>query len=472
VISPAPIEHTGIQSIEGPLMVIDGVGSAGWDEYVEIVLPGGDVRQGVVLEVSGDRAVVQVFQGTQGLRKRGGRVRFMGGPVRIPVGESWMGRVCNGRGEPVDGGPPIVSGEWRGVAGLPINPAARQTPHEAVLTGISVIDTVATLVRGQKLPVFSSGGLPHLELAAQIAGQARVSEGSFRIIFAAMGVTHADAAMVRANLERRAGEGDLALIVNTADDPVVERILTPRIALTVAEHLAFDLGHHVLVVMADMTSYCEAVREVASARGDVPGRRGYPGYMYSDLASLYERCGRLHGRPGSLTQVPILTMPAGDMTHPVPDLTGYITEGQLVLDPEPWARGVYPPFDALSSLSRLMRLGIGSGRTREDHPGVASQLFAVLSRARQVRELSELVGTEGLSSVDRGYLRCAEAFETRLVAQGQDEERSLDVTLARAWEVLSLLPRAELTRIRPELVARHLGPSGELGADGRSPSPR
>ncbi|HEY7199923.1 MAG TPA: V-type ATP synthase subunit B [Candidatus Dormibacteraeota bacterium] len=453
----APIEYTGVRSVEGPLVVVEGVEGVGWDEHVELVLPGGEVRQGVVLEVSGDLAVVQVFQGTDGLRRRGARVRFSGGPARIPVGEGWLGRVCDGRGEPVDGGPPIVGSELRGVAGLPINPAARETPSEAVLTGISVIDALATLVRGQKLPVFSSGGLPHLELAAQIASQARVRGGSFRIVFAAMGVTHADAAMVRDVLELRAGEGDLALIVNTADDPVVERILTPRIALTVAEHLAFDLGHHVLAVMADMTSYCEAVREVASARGEAPGRRGYPGYLYSDLASLYERCGRLRGRPGSLTQVPVLTMPAGDITHPVPDLTGYITEGQLVLTAELWARGVYPPFDPLSSLSRLMRLGTGPGRTRDDHPDVASQLYAALARARQVRELAELVGSDGLSRADLDHLRCADAFEARLVAQGQREERSLERTLELAWEILALLPRSELTRIRPDVVREHLG---------------
>jgi V/A-type H+-transporting ATPase subunit B len=458
-----PVEYTGIHSVEGPLLVVQGVEGAGWDEHVEIELPDGEVRHGVVLEVDGDVAVVQVFQGTEGMRRCGGRVRFTGGPARVPVGEGWLGRVCSGRGDPVDGGPPIVGRELRGVAGMPINPAARETPHEAVLTGVSVVDILTTLVRGQKLPVFSSGGLPHLELAAQIAAQARVEGGSFRIVFAAMGVTHADAAMVRGILERRAGEGDLALIVNTADDPVVERILTPRIALTVAEHLAFDLGHHVLVVMADMTSYCEAVREVAAARGEVPGRRGYPGYLYSDLASLYERCGRLHGRPGSLTQLPVLTMPAGDITHPVPDLTGYITEGQLVLSPEPWARGVYPPFDALASLSRLMRLGTGRGRTRDEHPEVASQLYAALARARQVRELAELVGSDGLADVDRCYLRCAEAFEGSLVAQGPDEERTLDRTLELAWEVLSRLPRSELTRIRPDVVAAHLGP--EAGTD-------
>ncbi|HXM58407.1 MAG TPA: V-type ATP synthase subunit B [Candidatus Dormibacteraeota bacterium] len=464
----APIEYTGVRSVEGPLLVVEGVTGVGWDEHVDLVLPGGEVRQGVVLEVSGDLAVVQVFQGTDGLRRRGARVRFAGGPARIPVGPGWLGRVCNGRGAPVDGGPPLVGRELRGVAGLPINPAEREAPRDPVLTGVSVIDALATLVRGQKLPVFSIGGLPHLELAAQIASQARVEGGSFCIVFAAMGVTHADAAMVRGVLERRAGEGDLALIVNTADDPVVERILTPRIALTVAEHLAFDLGHHVLVVMADMTGYCEAVREVASARGEVPGRRGYPGYLYSDLASLYERCGRLRGRPGSLTQVPVLTMPAGDITHPVPDLTGYITEGQLVLSAELWARGVYPPLDPLSSLSRLMRLGTGAGRTREDHPPVASQLYAALARARQVRELAELVGSDGLSEADRAHLRCAEAFDARLVAQGRQEERSLERTLALAWEVLALLPRAELTRIPTDLVRRHLGE--EKGTDAPPPA--
>jgi V/A-type H+-transporting ATPase subunit B len=462
----APVEYTTLRSVEGPLLVVEGVEGAGWDEQVEVELDG-EVRQGVVLEVDGDLAVVQVFQGTEGIGRRGGRVRFSGGPARVVVGEAWLGRACNGRGEPLDGGPPIVGRESRSVAGLPINPAARASPHEAVLTGISVIDLLTTLVRGQKLPVFSSGGLPHLELAAQIAAQARVQEGSFSIVFAAMGVTHADAAMVREILERRAGAGDLALIVNTADDPVVERILTPRIALTVAEHLAFELDRHVLVVMADMTSYCEAVREAAAARGEVPGRRGYPGYLYSDLASLYERCGRLRERPGSLTQVPVLTMPAADITHPVPDLTGYITEGQLVLAPEPWARGVYPPFDPLSSLSRLMRLGAGPGRTRDDHLEVASQVYAALSRARQVRELAELIGGEGLAPVDRSYMRFADVFESRLVAQRPDEDRTLDQTLQRAWDALGVLPASELTRIRPELVARR---RQEGGDDAPAPS--
>lgn len=462
----APVEYTTLRSVEGPLLVVEGVEGVGWDEQVEVELAG-EVRQGVVLEVDRDLAVVQVFQGTDGMGRRGGRVRFRGGPAEVPVGEAWLGRACNGRGDPLDGGPPLVGRTSRSLAGLPINPAARASPHEAVLTGVSAIDLLTTLVRGQKLPVFSSGGLPHLELAAQIAAQARVegdAAARFCIVFAAMGVTHADAAMVRGVLERRTGEGNLSLIVNTADDPVVERILTPRIALTVAEHLAFDLGRHVLVVMADMTSYCEAVREVAAARGEVPGRRGYPGYLYSDLASLYERCGRLQGRPGSLTQLPVLTMPAGDITHPVPDLTGYITEGQLVLTPESWARGVYPPFDALSSLSRLMRLGAGPGRTRDDHLEVASQAYAALARARQVRELAELIGSEGVGATDRSYLRFADAFESLLVAQGQDEDRTLEGTLELAWQALSVLPDPELSRIRPELVAAHRRGGGSEGA--------
>jgi V/A-type H+-transporting ATPase subunit B len=461
----APVEYQGLRSVEGPLLVVEGVQGVGWDEHVEVVMANGELRHGAVLEVDRDLAVVQVFQGTDGIDRHGVKVRFTGSPPGVPVGEGWMGRVCNGRGEPVDGGPPIVGGEIRPVVGRPINPAAREAPGEPVLTGVSAIDTLTTLVKGQKLPIFSVGGLPHLELAAQIAAQAHVEGGSFRIIFAAMGVTHADAALVRGILERRAAEGDLALIVNTADDPVVERIQAPRIALTVGEHLAFVRGHDVLVVMADMTSYCEAVREVASARGEVPGRRGYPGYLYSDLASLYERCGRLRGRPGSLTQVPVLTMPAGDITHPVPDLTGYITEGQLVLSQEVQARGVYPPLDALASLSRLMRQGVGPGRTRDDHLEVASQLYAGLARARQAQELAELIGYGSLVEADRLYVAFAGAFESRFMAQGQDEERTLDATLALAWDVLSTLPRRELTRIQPRFVtAYYRGGEADAGA--------
>jgi V/A-type H+-transporting ATPase subunit B len=346
----------------------------------------------------------------------------------------------------------VLAGLEREVAGFPINPAARLTPTEPVLTGIAAIDVMNTLVRGQKLPVFSVGGMPHLELAAQIAAQANVGGDAFCVVFAAMGVTHADASMVRDVLEERAAAGELALFVNAADDPIVERLLTPRIGLTVAEHLAFDCGYHVLVVMADMTSYCEALREVSAARDVVPARRGYPGYLYSDLASIYERCGRVRGRPGSITQIPVLTMPAGDITHPVPDLTGYITEGQLVLAPEIYARGVYPPIDPLSSLSRMMRRGVGPERTRADHRDVAAQLDASVAQARQIGDLAELVGPDALTATDRRYLVFREAFEQHLVTQRVDESLSIDEAFARAWRVLSVLPRRELTMIPSDVL--------------------
>jgi V/A-type H+-transporting ATPase subunit B len=456
--SRVPVAYSSLTSIRGPLVLVEGVDGVGWDEVAEIAADSGPPRHGVVLEVRGDVAVVQVFEGTGGLRLDDARVTFAGSPLRTPVGEGWLGRVCNGLGEPVDGGPPVL-GELRAVGGEPINPAARETPREPIVTGVSAIDGLATLVRGQKLPVFSVGGLPHLELAAQVAAQAHAGEGDepFAVVFAAMGITHADAATVRLALEERTAEGDLVLILNAADDPLVERIATPRIALTVAEHLAFELGRHVLVVMADVTSYCEAVREVAAARGEVPSRRGYPGYLYSDLASLYERAGRLRGRPGSVTQVPVLTMPAGDVTHPVPDLTGYITEGQLMLTEELHVRGVYPPFDPLSSLSRLMRLGAGPGRTREDHLPVAAQLYAALAQARRAADLAEIVGEDALSAGERGYLAFAAAFEDRFLAQGRSEPRTVAETLTRAWEVLSLLPRRELAMVPGELLDRYHG---------------
>jgi V/A-type H+-transporting ATPase subunit B len=384
--------------------------------------------------------------------------------MSVPVGEDWLGRVCNGRGEPLDGGPPVAADKRREVGGRPINPVERATPHDPVLTGVSAVDGLATLVRGQKLPVFSVGGLPHLELAAQAAGQARAGTEPFAVVFAAMGVTHADAASVRQTLEERTDAGDLALFVNTAEDPLVERLVTPRIALTIAEHLAFDLGRHVLVVMADMTSYCEAVRQVAAARGEVPSRRGYPGYLYSDLASLYERSGRIRGRPGSLTQLPVLTMPAGDITHPVPDLTGYITEGQLVLSAELHVRGIYPPLDVLGSLSRLMRLGAGPGRTRDDHLAVAAQLYAATAEARRAADLAEIVGLDAISESERRYLEFEERFRTRFLAQRQGESRSLEETLGRGWEALGVLPRRELVMLSEDLLDRYYG-TGDAAPD-------
>ncbi|HEY7223093.1 MAG TPA: V-type ATP synthase subunit B [Micromonosporaceae bacterium] len=484
-------EYSDVGHVQGPLLVVQGVARVGWDEFARISLPGGEVRHGLVLEVDGDLAVVQVLEGTEGIDPGSVGVAFAGTPLQIPIGPGWLGRICNGRGEPLDGGPPVLARQTAPVAGFPLNPVMREPPSQAVLTGVSAIDGLTTLVRGQKLPVFSVAGLPHLELAAQIAAQATaggdplreggavggqgfreggaVGGGDFReggavggqgfcVVVAAMGLTHADAARMRDTLEERSAAGELVLLLNTADDPVVERILTPRLALTIAEHLAFSMDRHVLVVMADMTSYAEALREVSAARGEVPARHAYPGYLYSDLASLYERCGRIRGRPGSVTVVPVLTMPAGDITHPVPDLTGYITEGQLVLSAEMYARGVYPPVDPLSSLSRLMRHGAGPGRTRDDHLDVAAQTLAALARARRVGELAELIGASALSATDQRYLAFEDVLRRTFLGQRGDENRSLDETLDRAWRALDTLPRRELTMVSVEQVAAHLAP--------------
>lgn len=452
---PGLVAYSDIQRVFGPLAVVAGVEGVGYDELVELELRDGSTYHGVVLEVNRDLAVVQVFEGTRGVGREGVSVRFSGRPMEIPLGEGWLGRVLSGRGEPLDGGPPVFGSVTRPVAGPPLNPARREAPHDPIVTGVSVIDGLTTLVRGQKLPVFSQGGLPHLELASQIAVQAHTGHESFRIVFCAMGMTHADADAVADVLEARSATKEIVLILNTADDPVIERILSPRLALTIAEHLAFELGHHVLVIMADMTSYCEAVREVSASRGDIPARRGYPGFLYSDLASLYERSGRLKDHEGSLTQLPVLTMPGGDLTHPVADLTGYITEGQVVLAPEVSSRGIYPPVDVLQSLSRLMRHGVGPERTREDHLDVANQVYAALARARQARDLGELVGPDALSETDRRFIAFAEAFERRLLLQRTDESRDLNRTLDLAWEALSSLPRRELTMVDAEMVEAH-----------------
>ncbi|WP_433346401.1 V-type ATP synthase subunit B [Microtetraspora malaysiensis] len=440
----APVEYTDVAELRGPLIVVRGVRGVGWDEYASIELETGQRRHGLVLEADRDLAVVQVFEGTAGLRAEGIRVTFAGCPLRIPVGAGWLGRVCDGRGRPLDGGPPVFGTADAAVTGFPLNPTRREPPSEPVLTGVSAIDALTTLVRGQKIAVFSSGGLPHLELAAQIAAQANTGGTPFSVVFAAIGLTHADAATVRDTLEERSAAGELTLLLNLADDPVIERVLTPRLALTVAEHLAFVLGRHVLVVLADMTSYCEALREVSSARGEIPARRAYPGYLYSDLASLYERCGRVPGLPGSVTVLPVLTMPAGDITHPVPDLTGYITEGQILLTRDV---PVYPHIDPLSSLSRMMRAGVGPGRTRPEHMDLAAQILAALARARQAAELAEIVGEGALGDTDRRYLAMADAFTRRLLGQRRDEARSLDETFARAWQVVSVLPRRELSML-------------------------
>lgn len=450
------IVYGDVRSLRGPILVLGGVEGVGWEESVTIKVDGDIDRHGQVLEVDHDLVTVQVMEGTDGLTPEGVGVRFAGRSFAIPVGTGWLGRVCSGRGSPLDGGPPVVGDSTVPVSGWPLNPVYRESPAEPVLTGISVIDGLMTLVKGQKLPIFSVPGLPHLALATQIAAQATASGRPFRVVFAAMGLTHADIATVRDRLEERSASGELVMLLNAADDPVIERILTPRIALTIAENLAFEEGLDVLVIMSDMTSYAEAVREVSAARREIPARRGYPGYLYSDLATLYERCGRVKGRDGSVTVLPVLTMPAGDITHPVPDLTGYITEGQIVLSPEVQAHGIYPPVDVLSSLSRLMRNGVGGKKTREDHLDVAAQVLAAMARARQVAELSELVGAAALSETDRRYIAYRDLVERELFDQRDDEARSFEDTLARAWRALATLPVQELTMLSTALLDKYL----------------
>jgi V/A-type H+/Na+-transporting ATPase subunit B len=435
---------------------VRGAGGTGWDEFAVVEVEGEPDRHGLVLEVDGDLAVLQVLEGTSGMSVDGVAVRFSGRPLHVPVGTGWLGRVCNGRGRPIDGGPPVYGDREEPVAGWPLNPVHRDPPQEPVETGVSAIDALMTLVRGQKLPIFSAAGLPHLRLATQIAAQATAGADPFRVVFAGMGLPRADIGFVRDALEERSAAGELVMLLNAADDPVIERLLTPRIALTVAEDLAFNHGDHVLVVLSDVTSYCEAVREVSAARREIPARRAYPGYLYSDLASLYERCGRVVGRPGSVTVLPVLTMPGGDITHPVPDLTGYITEGQIVLTAEVQARGVYPPIDVLASLSRLMRSGVGRDQTREDHLDVAAQSLAALARSRQTAELAELVGPAALSHTDRLYLEYRTALEEGVLNQGVGERRLMVDTLDRIWQSLATLPRRELTMLGGPMIERYL----------------
>ena len=449
------VEYHSVRELRGPLAVVGGVAGVGWDEYVVITLADGSVRHGLVLDVNRDVAVVQVMEGTSGMDSAGAAYRFSGEPLRVPVGTAWLGRTCNGRGEPIDGGPPVTGAQRVSVSGEPLNPMQRDAPSEPVLTGVSAIDALTTLVRGQKLPVFSLPGLPHLRLACQIAAQAGAAGEPFSVVFAGIGLTHADVAYARNVLESRAAAGELVLLLNAADDPVIERILTPRIALTIAEHLAFDTARHVLVVMTDMTSYAEALRQISAARGEMPARRAYPGYLYGDLASLYERCGKIVGRPGSVTVLPVLTMPGGDITHPVPDLTGYITEGQIIFSAQMHLHNIYPPVDALSSLSRLMRRGAGAGRTRDDHLPLAAQLLASLAHARQVSALAELIGPDALTAIDRNYLLFEDDFAAKLVNQRPDAARPLDETLNRAWEVLARLPRSELAMLPSALLEAH-----------------
>jgi V/A-type H+-transporting ATPase subunit B len=468
-----PIEVTDVTRVEGPLLFVARTEGVGWDEDVLIRAADGSIRHGVVIDVDEEVALVEVFEGTAGMGTDGNVVAYSGAPLRIPVTERWLGRICDGRGRPLDGGPPVQASLLRSAAGATINPARRDVPRDPVVTGVSAIDGLATLVRGQKLPIFSVGGLPHLELAIQIAAQATVEGSDFRVVFAGIGLTNADSDLVTAGLGNRLDAGEAVVFLNTADDPAMERILVPRVALTVAEHLAFDLGRHVLVVLTDMTSYCDAVRELASSRGEIPSRRGYPGYLFSDLAGIYERCGRIRGRGGSITELPVLTMPAGDITHPVPDLTGYITEGQIVLSPEVDARNVTPPIDPLSSLSRLMRRGAGPGRTRDDHLVLSAQVLALLARARQTAQLASLIGADALSVTERRLVDFADRFESDFLAQSPSERRTLDETLDRAWEVVSSVPRRELTMLSDDEIRQHspVGLRAAGRADGRDRRP-
>lgn len=451
------LQYVGSEKIDGPLVVVERIRDVGYDETVEIIDANGHRRLGRVLDISDKQAVVQVLEGTTGLSNRTLRARFLGESFRLPVSRRMLGRVFDGLGRPADGGPPPLSADRRDINGMPINPDARCYPREFIQTGISAIDGMNALVRGQKLPIFSGNGLPHDRVSAQIVRQARLLEGDagFSIVFGAMGVKHDVAQYFIRNFEESGVLSRVVMFLSLADAPSVERLLTPRCALTMAEHLAFDCGQHVLVLLTDMTNYCESLREIGTARGEIPGRKGYPGYLYSDLASLYERAGRIDGCAGSITQMAILTMPSDDISHPVPDLTGYITEGQIVLDRDLFQRSVYPPIAGLPSLSRLMKDGVGKGYTREDHPALASQLFACYARVKRVRGLADVVGEEELGEIDKLYMKFGEAFEHRFLNQGEYENRSIAATLDLGWEMLSLLPRNELQRLSNSLLDAH-----------------
>ena len=433
-----------------------------YDELVEVELHDGSVRRGQVLEVNGDTAVVQLFESAAGINLADAKVRFLGHPLQLGVSGDMLGRVFNGMGQPIDGGPALLPEKYLDINGLPMNPAARDYPNEFIQTGISAIDGLNTLVRGQKLPIFSGSGLPHARLAAQIARQAKVLDDStpFAVVFAAIGITFEESEYFVSEFRRTGAIDRTVLFTNLADDPAVERIATPRMALTAAEYLAFEKGMHVLVILTDITNYAEALREVSAARKEVPGRRGYPGYLYTDLATMYERAGRQLGCPGSVTMIPILTMPEDDKTHPIPDLTGYITEGQIILSRELFRRGINPPVDVLPSLSRLKDKGIGVGRTREDHSGTMNQLFAAYATGKENKELMSILGEAALSPTDLLYAKFADEFEKRYVSQGTEENRSIQETLDLGWELLSILPTAELKRIKPELIEKYLPQKG------------
>ena len=451
-------EYRTIHEISGPLMVVEQVEGVTYDELGEIELADGSRRRCQVLEVNGNKAVVQLFEPSAGINLRDSKIRFLGHPLELGVSADMLGRVFNGMGQPIDGGPAILPEENRDINGLPMNPAARDYPNEFIQTGVSAIDGLNTLVRGQKLPIFSGSGLPHAQLAAQIARQAKVlgGESNFAVVFAAIGITFEESEYFVNEFKRTGAIDRTVLFTNLANDPAVERIATPRMALTAAEYLAFDKGMHVLVILTDITNYAEALREVSAAKKEVPGRRGYPGYLYTDLAQMYERAGRQLGKPGSITMIPILTMPENDKTHPIPDLTGYITEGQIILSQELFRKGINPPVDVLPSLSRLKDKGVGPGKTREDHASTMNQLFAAYASGKEAKELMTILGESALSPTDLLYAKFADEFEKRYVSQGYETNRSVIETLDLGWELLSILPKSELKRIKQDMIDKYL----------------
>jgi V/A-type H+-transporting ATPase subunit B len=453
------VRYLKLEKAEGPLIIMDEVKDAVYGEIVDIEMSGKEHRMGEVVQIDRGKVIIQVFQGTSGISLNDISVSFSGKPMEIPISREILGRVFSSTAKPIDGGGEIYSNKNYNINGRPMNPVARLYPRNYIETGISSIDGLMTLIRGQKLPIFSGDGLPHNQLAAQIIRQARISSeevSSFVVIFAAMGIRHDEANFFRKVFEEAGVMGKVAMFLNLADDPVMERIITPRCALTAAEYLAFECDMHVLVIMTDITSYCEALREISSAREEVPSRKGYPGYLYSDLASLYERAGMLKGSKGSITQIPILTMPNDDITHPVPDLTGYITEGQIVLNRSLYQMGIYPPINILPSLSRLMKDGIGKEYTREDHPDVANQVFSSYSRVQEIRALAQIVGEDELSEIDRKYMEFGRQFEEKFAKQDFEERRDINQTLELMWELLRIFPEQELTRIDPSLVKKYL----------------
>ena len=455
-------EYKTIKEVVGPIMLVEGVDGAKYDELVEIIQKNGEKRYGKVLEVAGDKAVVQLFESAQGLQISTSKVKFTGHGQRLAVSEDMLGRVFDGMGNPRDGGVPVIAEKFMDINGEPINPAARDYPNEFIQTGISAIDGLNTLVRGQKLPVFSMSGLPHAELAAQIARQARVlnSQDKFAVVFAAVGITYEEMQYFVEDFRKTGAIERTVMFTNLANDPAIERIATPRMALTCAEYLAYDLGMHVLVIITDITNYCESLREVSAARKEVPGRRGYPGYLYTNLATLYERAGRIKGKKGSITQIPVLTMPEDDKTHPIPDLTGYITEGQIILSRELYKKGINPPIDVLPSLSRLKDKGIGEGKTREDHADTMNELFSAYARGKEAKELSAILGDAALSDTDKLFAVFAEEFEKKYLNQGFNENRSIEETLDIGWELLKILPVGELKRIKEKYIEKYLKPQG------------